>query len=168
MRAKRTVFGGRSHVRKVLYMAALVATRFKPVILVALLHHDKRREDLRGEGGHGIAGTIDEAHGLAIDLRREDLCRNREERAPGHVAEESHAAQCQQQQALFGLVQIGQQHDERDEPDETGQDHDASVAAKHLVGKVGGRETAHGAGEKVCRAPQPNLRELGTDMSVEC
>lgn len=32
MRGKRTVFGGRSHVRKVLYMAALVATRFNPVI----------------------------------------------------------------------------------------------------------------------------------------
>lgn len=32
MRGKRSVFGGRSHVRKVLYMAALVATRFNPVI----------------------------------------------------------------------------------------------------------------------------------------
>lgn len=32
MRGKRSIFGGRSHVRKVLYMAALVATRFNPVI----------------------------------------------------------------------------------------------------------------------------------------
>jgi transposase len=32
MRGKRTVFGGRAHVRKVLFMAALVATRFNPVI----------------------------------------------------------------------------------------------------------------------------------------
>ena len=32
MRGKRTVFGGRSHVRKVLYMAAMVASRFNPVI----------------------------------------------------------------------------------------------------------------------------------------
>jgi transposase len=29
---KRSIFGGRSHVRRVLYMAALVATRFNPVI----------------------------------------------------------------------------------------------------------------------------------------
>jgi transposase len=28
----RSIFGGRSHVRRVLYMAALVATRFNPVI----------------------------------------------------------------------------------------------------------------------------------------
>jgi transposase len=32
MRGKRTIFGGRPHVRKVLYMAALVASRFNPVI----------------------------------------------------------------------------------------------------------------------------------------
>ena len=32
MRGKRTIFGGRPQVRKVLYMAALVATRFNPVI----------------------------------------------------------------------------------------------------------------------------------------
>ena len=32
MRGKRTIFGGRPYVRKVLFMAALVATRFNPVI----------------------------------------------------------------------------------------------------------------------------------------
>ena len=32
MRGKRTIFGGRPTVRKVLFMAALVATRFNPVI----------------------------------------------------------------------------------------------------------------------------------------
>jgi transposase len=32
MRSKRTIFGGRPYVRKVLFMAALVATRFNPVI----------------------------------------------------------------------------------------------------------------------------------------
>jgi transposase len=32
MRGKRTIFGGRGSVRRVLYMAALVATRFNPVI----------------------------------------------------------------------------------------------------------------------------------------
>jgi transposase len=32
MRGKRTIFGGRPHVRKVLYMAALVASRYNPVI----------------------------------------------------------------------------------------------------------------------------------------
>ena len=32
MRGKRTIFGGRPQVRKVLFMAALVATRFNPVI----------------------------------------------------------------------------------------------------------------------------------------
>jgi len=32
MRGKRTIFGGRPQVRKVLYMAALVATRYNPVI----------------------------------------------------------------------------------------------------------------------------------------
>jgi transposase len=32
MRGKRTIFGGRSTVRRVLYMAALVATRYNPVI----------------------------------------------------------------------------------------------------------------------------------------
>jgi transposase len=32
MRGKRTIFGGRGSVRRVLYMAALVAARFNPVI----------------------------------------------------------------------------------------------------------------------------------------
>lgn len=32
MRGRRTIFGGRAHVRSVLYMATLVATRFNPVI----------------------------------------------------------------------------------------------------------------------------------------
>jgi len=32
MRGKRTVFGGRSHVRSMLYMATLTATRYNPVI----------------------------------------------------------------------------------------------------------------------------------------
>ena len=32
MRGKRTIFGGRPHVRKVLFMAALVASRYNPVI----------------------------------------------------------------------------------------------------------------------------------------
>jgi len=32
MRGKRTIFGGRAQVRKVLYMAALVASRYNPVI----------------------------------------------------------------------------------------------------------------------------------------
>lgn len=34
MRGRRTIFGGRASVRSVLYMAALVATRFNPVIKV--------------------------------------------------------------------------------------------------------------------------------------
>lgn len=34
MRGKRTIFGGRSSVRHVLYMAALSATRFNPVIKI--------------------------------------------------------------------------------------------------------------------------------------
>lgn len=34
MRGRRTIFGGRAGVRTVLYMAALVATRFNPVIKV--------------------------------------------------------------------------------------------------------------------------------------
>jgi transposase len=34
MRGKRTIFGGRSSVRRVLYMAALSATRFNPVIKI--------------------------------------------------------------------------------------------------------------------------------------
>ncbi|MDR8445091.1 IS110 family transposase, partial [Acinetobacter baumannii] len=32
MRGRRTIFGGRAGVRSALYMAALVATRFNPVI----------------------------------------------------------------------------------------------------------------------------------------
>jgi transposase len=32
LRGKRTIFGGRPQVRKVLFMAALVAARFNPVI----------------------------------------------------------------------------------------------------------------------------------------
>ena len=32
MRGKRTIFGGRPQVRKVLFMAALVASRYNPVI----------------------------------------------------------------------------------------------------------------------------------------
>lgn len=34
MRGRRTIFGGRAGVRTALYMAALVATRFNPVIKV--------------------------------------------------------------------------------------------------------------------------------------
>lgn len=34
MRGKRTIFGGRPQVRKILFMAALVASRFNPVIRV--------------------------------------------------------------------------------------------------------------------------------------
>lgn len=34
MRGKRTIFGGRSSVRHVLYMATLSATRFNPVIKI--------------------------------------------------------------------------------------------------------------------------------------
>ncbi|HAW1402145.1 TPA: transposase [Escherichia coli] len=36
MRGRRTIFGGRAGVRTALYMAALVATRFNPVIKVFL------------------------------------------------------------------------------------------------------------------------------------
>lgn len=38
MRGRRTIFGGRSSVRTTLYMAALVATRFNPVIKTFYLH----------------------------------------------------------------------------------------------------------------------------------
>lgn len=47
MRGRRTIFGGRAGVRTALYMAALVATRFNPVIktfymrLVAAGKHKK-------------------------------------------------------------------------------------------------------------------------------
>ena len=34
MRGKRTIWGGRAHVRTVLYMSTLVATRFNPQIKV--------------------------------------------------------------------------------------------------------------------------------------
>ena len=44
---KRSIFGGRSHVRRVLYMAALVATRYNPVIkkfYVRLLANGKEKK----------------------------------------------------------------------------------------------------------------------------
>src|SRR5690606_10793922 len=73
------------------------ATRYEQpsrgVVLCAAADHNQGGEDLRTERGHGVGDSVDEAHRLSVDLRGEYLGRNREEGTPGHVREETHAAE---------------------------------------------------------------------------
>jgi len=78
----------------------------------------ERCKDLGGESRDKVARAIDKAHRLAIDLGGEDFGRQREERAPCHVPEESHAAQRDREQNLIRLLQRAEQNHERREPDE--------------------------------------------------
>lgn len=50
MRGRRTIFGGRAGVRTALYMAALVATRFNPVIKVLHATACRRKTQKSGAG----------------------------------------------------------------------------------------------------------------------
>src|SRR5208337_1978687 len=59
--------------------------------------HYQHAENFSRKGGDEIAGPVNEAHGLAINLRRKNFGRHREKRSPGHVGKETHPAKRQGQ-----------------------------------------------------------------------
>ena len=62
-------------------------------------------ENLSRKGGDEIADPINEAHRLAINLRRKNFGRYRQKRPPGHVGKETHPAKSQGQNGMIRRFQ---------------------------------------------------------------